>query len=229
MPEEAAEAAMAATVRLALWSAHHRWPVLGLWFLFCFGMIAASAAAGGQRDLSITQRSQGAGEAQTGYAVFADASGPNAASTQPFYLVVESKSGPLDTPANRVAISVMVASLSAAKATVGGTSVPVFYADSATGAPPVVDPYAVPAAASGAVLSPDGTSALVVGHVAGADAEATAKSAVLPPLVAGFRASYPGLAIYGFDDALIGADFGNYVTSSLDSLLPPTLLVAVTL
>jgi hypothetical protein len=35
------------TVRLAGWSAKHRWPVVGLWLVLTIGMFIASLAAGG--------------------------------------------------------------------------------------------------------------------------------------------------------------------------------------
>ena len=31
-----------ATVRIAMWSARHRWPVTGLWFVFTIGLLMVS-------------------------------------------------------------------------------------------------------------------------------------------------------------------------------------------
>jgi len=36
-----------ATVRIAMWSAHHRWPVVALWFLATIGLFGTSIALGG--------------------------------------------------------------------------------------------------------------------------------------------------------------------------------------
>src|SRR2546425_2518050 len=36
-----------ATVRVAMWSARHRWPVVGLWFLATIGLFVTSLAMGG--------------------------------------------------------------------------------------------------------------------------------------------------------------------------------------
>ncbi len=36
-----------ATVRVAMWSARHRWPVVGLWFVATIGLFAGSLAMGG--------------------------------------------------------------------------------------------------------------------------------------------------------------------------------------
>ncbi len=40
------------TVRVATWSARHRWPVVAAWFVFTFGLFAASMALGGTKTLS---------------------------------------------------------------------------------------------------------------------------------------------------------------------------------
>ena len=36
-----------ATVRIAMWSARHRWPVVGLWFVATIGLLAVSLSMGG--------------------------------------------------------------------------------------------------------------------------------------------------------------------------------------
>jgi len=40
------------TVRLALWSAHHRWPVMIAWFAVTIGLFVASQSLGGIRAVS---------------------------------------------------------------------------------------------------------------------------------------------------------------------------------
>ena len=44
------------TVRVATWSARHRWPVFVLWFVFTIGLFATSLAMGGTRTIQGTQR-----------------------------------------------------------------------------------------------------------------------------------------------------------------------------
>ena len=39
------------TVRVATWSARHRWPVVAAWFVFTFGVFATSMALGGTKTL----------------------------------------------------------------------------------------------------------------------------------------------------------------------------------
>ena len=45
------------TVRIATWSARHRWPVFVLWFVFTIGLFATSVAMGGTRTIQATQAS----------------------------------------------------------------------------------------------------------------------------------------------------------------------------
>src|SRR5471032_1935089 len=42
------------TVRVALWSAHHRWPVFGLWFVLTIGVFVISLGMGGIRAVAAT-------------------------------------------------------------------------------------------------------------------------------------------------------------------------------
>ena len=49
------------TVRVATWSARHRWPVVAAWFVFTIGLFVTSIALGGTRTLS----QMGGGPART--------------------------------------------------------------------------------------------------------------------------------------------------------------------
>jgi uncharacterized membrane protein YdfJ with MMPL/SSD domain len=216
------------TVKVAVWSARHRWPVLFGWFILTFGLMFASSALGGSRSQSIMDKGKTIGDSQAGYNAFGDATSTSTVTTEWFYLIVENPSGPLDTAANRQAIADMTKRLTALTATVDGRPVPVFYADPKSKLPPVVDPFVLAAAApdqAPSVLSSDGTTAIVTAHVSGDDTEATTKANLIKPLADQFKKDYPNLTIYAFNNRLINADFGNYVNSSLDGLLLPTLLV----
>jgi RND superfamily putative drug exporter len=216
------------TVRVAVWSARHRWPVLAAWFLLTIGLMFASVALGGQRAQSIMDKGKTIGDSQTGWNAFSDASTKSDVSTEWFYLIVENPSGKLDTTANRQAIADMTKRLTDLTVTIGGNQVPAFYADPKGQLPPVVDPFVLAAAApdqAASVLSADGTTAIVTAHVSGDDTEATAKADVIKPLGDQFKKDYPNLTIYAFNNRLINADFGNYINSSLDGLLLPTLLI----
>jgi uncharacterized membrane protein YdfJ with MMPL/SSD domain len=216
------------TVRVAVWSARHRWPVLAGWFVLTIGLMFANVALGGQRSQSIMDKGKTIGDSQTGWNAFDDAGTKSDVTTESFYLIVENPSGALDTPVNRAAIADMTGRLTALTVAIGGAQTPVFYADAKSQLPPVADPFALAAVAPDQapdVLSADGTTAIVTARVSGNDDVATIKADAIKPLAAQFKADYPGLTIYAFNNRLINADFGQYVNSSLDGLLLPTLII----
>ena len=215
------------TVRVAVWSARHRWPVLAGWFVLTFGLMFASVAVGGARSESILDKGKTIGDSQTGYDAFTNA-GTKDVTTEWFYLIVENPSGALDTPANRTAIADMTARLTALTVPIKGKPTPAFYATPNSQLPAVVDPFVLAAAApdqAASVLSADGTTAIVTAKVSGDDVEATAKADAIKPLADQFKKDYPSLTVYAFNNRLINADFGIYINNSLDSLLLPTLLI----
>lgn len=216
------------TVKVAVWSARHRWPVLAAWFVLTFGLMFGSLALGGQQSQSIMEKGKPIGDSRTGWNAFNDAGKKSDVSTESFYLIVTNPSGALDTSADRAAIADMTKRLQSLTATVGGKLTPVFYADPKSQLPPVVDPYVLTKAAPDQatnVLSADGTTALVTASISGDNNEATVKADAIRPLAEQFKKDYPGLTIYAFNNRLINTDFGNYINSSLDGLLLPTLIV----
>ena len=218
------------TVRVAVWSARHRYPVFAAWFVLIAGLMVGAMLLGGQRAQSLMDKGKTIGESQTGWNAYSDANAnvKSKLTTESFYLIVSNPSGKLDTPANRAAISDMTQRLMALTTTYQDKTVPVFYADPASKFPLAVDPYqlalASPEQAPG-VLSADGTTAIITALISGDNDEATAKANAIRPLAAEFTKSYPNLTLYAFNNRLINADFGDYVNNSLDALLLPTLLV----
>ena len=218
------------TVRVAVWSARHRYPVFAAWFVLIAGLMVGAMLLGGQRAQSLMDKGKTIGESQVGWNAYSDANAnvKSKLTTESFYLIVSNPSGKLDTPANRAAISDMTQRLMALTTTYQDKTVPVFYADPASRFPLVVDPYelalAIPEQAPG-VLSADGTTAIITTLISGDNDEATAKANAIRPLAAEFTKSYPNLTLYAFNNRLINADFGDYVNNSLDALLLPTLLV----
>jgi RND superfamily putative drug exporter len=219
------------TVKVAVWSARHRFPVFAAWFVLIAGLMFGAAAMGGQRSQSVMDNSVTIGEADAGWKAFNDADDrtKSKVDTEWFYLIVSRPSGKLDA-ADQAAVAVMTQRLSELTATVGGKTVPVFYADPASKLPAVVDPFALASAApdqAPGVLSADGTTAIITAKISGDDQEATDKASVIKPLAAELKKAYPNLTIYAFNNRLINEEFGNYVNSSLDGLLLPTLLVTL--
>jgi uncharacterized membrane protein YdfJ with MMPL/SSD domain len=165
------------TVRVAGWSARHRWPVVGLWFVATIGIFIGSLLAGGTNAAEAVSNDERAKyEAGEAYVVY------NAANTQTtaeeasaqFLLVVSSPSGTVDDPAFEAAISDIVARMGALKATVNGTTGPVFEQ--------LVDPITAPASAG--LVSPDRTTVRVVARVPGDGETLAARLKPVPALVA---------------------------------------------
>src|SRR3954454_6483860 len=58
------------TVRVATWSARHRWPVFVLWFVATFGILGSALATGGIRTLDVNVDPNGPHlESETAYDV----------------------------------------------------------------------------------------------------------------------------------------------------------------
>src|SRR5262245_41759096 len=91
------------TVRIADWSARHRWPVFVLWFVATIGLFAGSLGYGGTRAVDAVSRDQRARyESSEAYLVYGDANanaGQQAPASQQFLLLVTTPTGKVDDPA----------------------------------------------------------------------------------------------------------------------------------
>jgi uncharacterized membrane protein YdfJ with MMPL/SSD domain len=214
------------TVRVASWSARHRWPVLGLWFLCTFGLLAASLAAGGQRVLSTEESRASIGESARGDAVFAAAAGDVVgAQRQRFTLVVSATSGSVDTDAERAAVTSIVSAMTVAEATLNGRAVPVF--DSVT------DPFdpAIDPARATFLVSQDRATVLVDATISGSPDEMRGKIGRVRPLVRQLAAEHPELRLLSLNTTLLETELMEYAGSSTGFLLlislPLTFLILV--
>ncbi len=220
------------TVRVAVWSARHRFPVAVAWVALIVGLMFTASAMGGQRAQSVMDGGKSIGESEAGTNAYNNASDKTKVKidTESFYLIVSNAGGQLATAENKAAIAAMTAKLAALTATVDGKVVPVFYADPASQLPAVVDPYALAAAMpdqAPGVLSKDGTTAVITAKVSGPETEVKTKSDAITTLAGEFKTAYPNLTIYTFSHTIINEQFGNYVNGSLDGLLLPTLLITL--
>ncbi|HZC32187.1 MAG TPA: hypothetical protein VE640_02750, partial [Candidatus Bathyarchaeia archaeon] len=149
------------TVRVASWSARHRWPVFVLWFVATISLFAISLAAGGTRSVEAVSSNQHskyeAGEAYEVYDAANASAGQQAPASQQFLLIVSNPTGTIDDPAFKTAIADMTTRLAAMQAAVDGTSGPVLT--------DLVNPTAAPPSAG--LVSPDRTTVRIVGRVAG--------------------------------------------------------------
>src|SRR5687767_6973474 len=111
------------TVRVATFSARHRWPVIALWFVASIGIFLASLAAGGtDAESAVSDDGAPTYESRRAYEVF-NASGTQE-SRQSLFLVLALGSGTVDDQAGAAAVADIVDRTTALTSTVGGASVP---------------------------------------------------------------------------------------------------------
>jgi uncharacterized membrane protein YdfJ with MMPL/SSD domain len=201
------------TARVAAWSASHRWPVFGLWFVVTIGIFVASIAAGGTNAadaVSNDQRSKfEAGEAT----VLFNASGAAEPASQQFLLIVSGAPGAATTADFKAVVEDAVARMGSLQSTVAGVSGPVFER--------IADPTKAPPAAG--LVSPDGSSVRIAARVPG-DGDALAdRMAPVPAMLDDLRATHPGVRILELSNVLANREIMHLVNGGLDSSLRLTL------
>lgn len=201
-----------ATVRIAMWSARHRWPVVILWFVATIGLFAASLAMGGidagEVNADPNDRQLEASEA---YDVF-NAGGTNDPYEQ-FLVVVAGGTGAVADPAFQTAVGDLVAGLRGASAQIDGTDTPTFEA--------FPSPFEVPAEAG--LVSADGTAVRIVTRIPGDDEQVRALLEPVLPIVDATRSSHPDLRIHVVSGTFINDDINEVISVSLDDSLKLTL------
>ncbi|HEY8637271.1 MAG TPA: MMPL family transporter, partial [Candidatus Limnocylindrales bacterium] len=213
------------TVRVAAWSARHRWPVFALWFVATIGLFAVSLAAGGTRSVeavSSDQRSKyEAGEAYEVYSAANASVGKQAPATQQFLLIVSIPAGTVDEPGFNAAIADIDKRLTALQAPVDGVTGPVFEQ--------LVDPMTAPASAG--LISPDRTTVRIVAQVPGDGAVLARRLKPVPDLVAQIKAAYPTYRIHVLNNTLANNEISTLINGGLDASLrltiPLTFLILV--
>src|SRR5664279_4477141 len=114
------------TVRIAMWSARHRWPVVILWFVATIGVFVLSGKMGGIRSLDASGNpNETEIEAQQAYDVF-NAGGTTAPPSENFVVVLSGGAGAVTDPAFQATVGDLFTTLAAAKADVGGVATPTF-------------------------------------------------------------------------------------------------------
>ena len=201
-----------ATVRIAMWSARHRWPVAALWFVATIGLLVVSLSMGGidaaDANGNPNERQLEASEA---YDVF-NAGGTN----DPFeqvVVVVGGAPGATADPAFQAAVGDLVAKLTAAGAPLDGVQTPTFSQ--------LADPLHAPPEAG--LVAPDGSTVRIVGRIEGDDTRVTPLIAPVLPILAEARGANPNLAIHAVASTFINDDINALISSGLDDSLRLTI------
>ena len=200
------------TVRVATFSAAHRWPVIALWFVATIGIFLASLAAGGtDAENAVSDDSAPEYESGRAYEVFS-ASGTQE-SRQSLLLVVALGSGTVDDEAGGAAVADIVARTTALTSTVAGTAVPTF--------DHVIDPLSAPSESG--LVSPDRTTVRVAASFPDKDTDVAARRAPVPAFIGELRAAHPDLQIHGLNNRLANDDISTLVNDDLDNSLRITI------
>ena len=148
-----------ATVRIAMWSARHRWPVVGLWFAGHDRPVRRPAWrwAGSTPATPTATRTSKQLEASEAYDVF-NAGGKLDPSEQ-FLVVVDGGPAAATDPAFQASVETIVGQLHGASAEIDGVTTPTF--------DQLLDPFEAPPAAG--LISADGTTVRIVTRVPGDD------------------------------------------------------------
>jgi RND superfamily putative drug exporter len=204
-----------ATVRIAMWSARHRWPVVALWFFATIGLFGASLAVGGinTEDASggPNQRSI---EASDAYDVF-NASG-KAAPFEQVLVVIGGGPNAVEDPAFDAVVTDLVAKLGTAAAPVNGVAAKSF--------DQLANPVQAPSSLG--LVSPDKTTVRIVGRINGDAARVVPLLAPIESIVAVARAANPTLTIHVIDSTFINRDINALIQSGLDQTLAITIPIS---
>jgi RND superfamily putative drug exporter len=199
------------TVRIATWSARHRWPVFVLWFVATFGVLAASFAAGGISALDVNDDPNGPKlESETAYDVLG--AGEPVAPSERFVVVIYGGPGAALDPAFQQEVHRLVVALGVAQYE-GDLTEPVF--DS------VIDPFV--AGPESGLISPDGSTVQVVGNIPGERAEVERRLVPVPAIIDTTRANLPSAQVHVISSTFINRDINQLINEELDGSLKLTI------
>ena len=197
------------TVRVASWSARHRWPVFAAWLVLTIGVFVASLAAGGTNTADAVDNDrddQTTFEARRAYDVFGE-SGPAEDPVHRTLLLVGDRDGPLDD----AVLDDVLARMGEAQGTETDGAI---FAN-------VIDPRLAPPEQG--LVSPDGSTVRIAAEVPGEDAELEARLADMRLAVEEIRAAHPDLRIHSLDGTLANEDIQELVNGGLDDSLRLTI------
>ncbi len=202
------------TVRVATWSARHRWLVVILWFAATLGTLGASIAAGGITSIDVDEDPNGPRlESEIAYDVLG--AGEPVAPAERLVVVISGGPDAALDPAFRAAVQELAAEMVAATATVDGVEAAVF--DS------VIDPFGLPPAQAAGVISPDRSTVQVVGNIPGEAPVVEQKLAPVPAIVEAARARQPDARVHLISSTFLNRDFTDLINEELDSSLTLTI------
>jgi RND superfamily putative drug exporter len=201
-----------ATVRVAMWSARHRWAVVVIWFAATIGVFATSLSMGGiaAGDANDNPNDKQL-EASLAYDVF-NAGGTNDPYEQ-FIVVVAGGPGATLDASFQSAVGDLVTDLRGAGAEVDGSTMPTFDR--------LLNPFEVPPEAG--LIAVDGTTVRLVTRVPGEDEQVGTLLDPVPAIVNAARDAHPELTIHVISRTFINEDINELISAGLDDSLKLTI------
>ncbi len=201
-----------ATVRVAMWSARHRWLVAAVWFVATIGTFAFSLSIGGINAADANENpNERKLEASEAYDLF-NAGGTNDPYEQ-VLVVIEGGPGATADPAFKTAVDGLVGRLRAASAPYNGVVTPTF--DQFAG------PFEAPPDAG--LVSADGTTVRIIARISGDDTRVAPLIAPVLPILDGARTANPNLTIHAISSTFINDDINELISTGLDDSLRLTI------
>ena len=200
------------TVRVAGFSARHRWPVALLWLASTLGLFGASLAVGGTDAVEAVSNERRARYEAGEAVVLFNASGTEAPS-QDLLFVVSGPVGAAREPDFGVAVADIVGRLTALRSTVDGIEGPVVDR--------LIDPLTAPPEAG--LVSADGSAVRIVARVPGDGDVLEERLAPAPALIEELRAAHPIVRIDVLNSTLANDEISELVNSDLDESLRLTI------
>jgi putative drug exporter of the RND superfamily len=210
-PQPAVTAKQPATIRIAVWSAHHKWLVVVLWFSFTFGLFATGQIMGTKtRTLTNEADVYPALEASKGWHVFnADGSQPV---PQSLIVVVSHPSLKTDTPEFKTVVTGLTAKFRQMTYRENGQNLPLFGQ--------IADAYSLPLPILNAK---DGSATRLIAIVSGDPAHQVENLKPAVEAIKTLRAENPGFQINYLSQAYFLQELIELMSKDLDSSLIITL------
>jgi len=212
---QAHSAKQPATVRVAMWSANHRWLVFGLWFIFTIGIFALSLAMGGTKTSSVSSNS-GVSKTDSRKAgqVFSAANVTTATvPTQDLYLIVTNPSLKTSDPEYKTAVTKMTEALQAVTYKDGNDTKPAFSR--------VVNPFVAPPSLG--LTSPDNSSVRVIATIQGVSSQREKALAAIKPVTNDLKAQNKSYQILVLNNTILNDEISEIVNTDLDGSLKVTI------
>jgi uncharacterized membrane protein YdfJ with MMPL/SSD domain len=194
-----------ATVRIAMWSARHRWPVFAGWFIATIGLFVLSQSMGGiKADDPNGNPNEAQTESAKAYTVFG-AGGENVP-TEDVTIVVTHPSLKVTDPAYQAFVAGIVTRFKGLTVADGGATVPVF--------DEVQDPATAPPTAG--LISSDLSTARVSGRITGDQDKVERYLVPVRDAITAIESDSQGFTVHSISQTLTSQDITNLINEGLD-------------